>query len=137
MDLDFHPIMIHLPQAITALIPFFGILSLITDASWGIKFLYSIEIITYLLPLTVIAAIIAGIIDGKNRFKKLNTPALKKKIILGTILMIITSAMSYLLFSMGIKDALFPVIGLSIIAMGNEALLSKIGIKLINAYLPG
>jgi len=137
MDLDIHPIMLHLPQAITALIPFFGILSLLTDASWGIKFLYSVEIITYLLPLTVLATILSGMIDGKNRFKKLGTPALKKKIILGSILLVITSVMPVLLFSMGIKEALFPLIGLSLIAMGNEALLSKIGIKLISAYLPG
>jgi rubredoxin len=137
MDLDLHPIMLHFPQAITVFIPFFGILSLITDAGWGIKFLYSIEIITYLLPLTVIATIITGMIDGKNRFKKLGTPAIKKKIILGTILLVITSIMPCLIFSMGIKEALFPIMGLSIIAMVNEALLSKIGIKLISAYLPG
>lgn len=137
MDLDSHPIMLHLPQAITALIPFFGILSLITDAGWGIKFLYSIEILAYLLPLTVIATIVTGMVDGKNRFKKLSTPALKKKIILGLILLITTSMMPYLVFSMGIKDALFPLMGLSLIAMGNEAMLSKLGIKLISAYLPG
>ncbi len=137
MDLDIHPIMLHLPQAITALIPTFGFFSLLTDASWGIKFLYSVELITYLLPLTVLVTILSGMIDGKNRFKKLGTPALKKKIILGTILLIITSIMPYLVFSMGIKDALFPIIGLSLIAIANEALLSKIGIKLITAYLPG
>lgn len=137
MDLDLHPIMLHLPQAITGMIPLFGILSLITDAGWGIKFLNAIEIITYLLPLSVIATILTGMIDGRNRFKKLSTPAIKKKIILGSILLIITSAMPCLLFSLGIKEALFPLIGLSLIALGNEVLLSKIGIKLIQAHLPG
>jgi NADH:ubiquinone oxidoreductase subunit 6 (subunit J) len=129
--------MLHLPQAITGLIPFFGILSLITDAGWGIKFLYSVEIITYLLPLSVLSALFSGMLDGKNRFKKLSTPALKKKIILACILLVITSVMPYLVYSMGIKEALFPVIGLSILALGNEAMLSKIGIRLISAYLPG
>ena len=76
-------------------------------------------------------------IDGRNRFKKLGTPAIKKKIILGSILLIITSVMPCLLFTMGIKEALFPLIGLSLIALANEVLLSKIGIKLILAYLPG
>ncbi len=137
MDLDFHPIMLHLPQGITGMIPLFGILSLITDASWGIKFLYTVEIITYLLPLSVLATMLTGMFDGKNRFKKLGTPALKKKMILAAILLIFTSVMPYLVFSMGIKDALFPLIGLSIIALANETMLSKVGIKLIFAFLPG
>jgi len=137
MDLNLHPIMLHSPQAITALIPFFGILSLITNASYGIKFLYTVEIIAYLLPLSVLAALLTGIIDGKNRFKKLAAPALKKKIILASILLLLTTAMPYLVFTMGIKEALFPLIGLSFTAMAIEAVLSKIGIKLILAYLPG
>ena len=137
MDLNFHPIMLHLPQAITGLIPFFAVLSLVTDASWGIKFLYTVEIVTYLLPLSVLAAALTGMFDGKNRFKKLNTPALKKKIILASVLLIITTAMPCLVFTMGIKEALFPLMGLSVIALANEALLSKIGIKLIFAHLPG
>jgi len=137
MDINFHPITLHLPQAITALILFSGFLSLVTDAGWGIKFLYSVEIITYLLPLSVAATILTGMIDGKNRFKKLSTPALKKKILLASALFIITSAMPYLIYSMGIKEALLPLMGLSMIAMANEAVLSKIGIKLISAYLPG
>lgn len=137
MDLNFHPIMLHLPQAISGLIPFFAVLSLITDASLGIKFLYTAEIITYLLPLSVLAAALTGMFDGENRFKKLNTPALKKKIILASVLLILTSAMPCLVYTMGIKEALFPVIGLSILALATEAMLSKIGIKLIYAYLPG
>lgn len=137
MDLNLHPIMLHLPQAITGLIPFFAVLSLITDASLGIKFLYTVEIITYILPLSVSAAAITGVFDGKNRFKKLSTPALKKKIILASVLLILTTAMPSLVFTMGIKEALFPLIGLSMLALANEALLSKIGIKLIYAYLPG
>ncbi len=137
MDLNAHPIMLHLPQAITGLIPFFGILSLITDAGWGIKFLNAVEITVYLLPLSVLAAMLTGMFDGKNRFKKLGTPALKKKMLLASILLILTSAMPYLVYSMGIKEALFPLIGLSIIALAAEAILSKVGIKLIFAHLPG
>jgi len=137
MDINIHPIMLHLPQAITGLIPFFGLLSLITDAGWGIKFLYTLEIITYLLPLSVLAATLTGMFDGRNRFKKLSTPALKKKMILASVLLLLTLAMPYLVYTVGIKDALFPLIGLSFITLANEAMLSKIGIKLIFAYLPG
>lgn len=137
MDLDFHPIALHIPQAVTGLIPFFAILSLITDASTGIKLLYSVEIITYLLPVSVLATLLTGMFDGRNRFKKLTTPALKKKIILASILLVLTSFMPYLVYSLGIKDALFPLIGLSFLALANEAMLSRIGIKLMYAYLPG
>jgi len=137
MDIDLHPIMLHLPQGITGMIPFFGLLSLISTADWGIKFLYTVEIITYLLPLSVMATMLTGMFDGKNRFKKLGTPALKKKIILASVLLALTSVMPFMVYSMGIKDALFPLIGLSFITLANETMLSKIGIKLMFAYLPG
>ena len=137
MDINIHPIMLHLPQAITGLIPFFGFLSLVTDAGWGIKFLYAVEVVTYLLPLSVLAATLTGMFDGHNRFKKLNTPALKKKMILASVLMVLTIVMPCIVYSIGIKDALFPLIGLSFLTLANEAMLSKIGIRLIFAHLPG
>lgn len=137
IDLDLHPMMIHLPQSISGMIIFFGILSLTTEASWGVKFLYTVEVITYLLPLSVIASVVTGLFDGKNRFKKLTTPALKKKIIFGVLLVAVTAVMPLLVYLAGIKEALYPVMGLSIAALAIQAVLARIGIKLFFAWLPG
>ncbi len=137
IDLDLHPMMIHLPQSISGMIIFFGILSLITEASWGIKFLFTVEVITYILPLSVLASLLTGMFDGRNRFKKLSAPALKKKIALGSALFVITAAMPVIVVSAGIKDALFPLMGLSIAALAIQAVLARIGIKLFFAWLPG
>jgi hypothetical protein len=137
LDMDFHAIMVHLPQTIAVLIPFFGILSLVTDAGIGIKFLYTVEAITYLLPLTVAAALLSGLFDGRIRFKKLNTPALKKKIVFGSGLFAVSAVMAYIAYSTDIKAALFPLMGLSIVCLGIEFVLARTGIKLMFAWLPG
>jgi len=137
IDLDIHAILVHFPKTIAVLIPFFGILSLITDASIGIKFLFTVESITYLLPLAVLGAILSGLFDGKIRFKKLNTPALKKKIILGSILYAVTAIMIYIVCTMDIRDGLFPLMGLSIISLVIQAVLARTGIRLMFAWLPG
>lgn len=137
LDLDIHAIMVHLPQAIAVLIPFCGILSLVTDAGTGIKFLYTVEAVTYLLPLTVLGAVVSGIFDGRIRFKKLNTPALKKKMILGSILFGVTSVMAYIMFSNDIKVVLFPLMGLALFSLVIQAVLARTGIKLMFAWLPG
>lgn len=137
LDMDLHAIMVHFPQTIAVLIPVCGVLSLITNAAAGIKFLYSIEVMTYILPFTVLVAIGSGIFDGKIRFKKINTPALKKKIILGIMLLCITCIMAYLNYSNDIKSALFRIMGLSILSLMIQVLLARTGIRLMFAWLPG
>lgn len=137
LDMDIHAILVHLPQTISVLIPFCGILSMVTDAATGIKFLYSVEILTYILPFTVLGAIVSGIFDGKVRFKKINTPALKKKTILGIILLCITGMMAYFNYSDDIKVVLFPLMGLSVFSLLIQAVLARTGIRLMFAWLPG
>jgi len=137
MELDLHPIMLHFPQAISVFIPFFIILSVILDASMGIKLLHGAEVMAYLLPLTVAAAFLTGLFDAKNRFKKLSTPALKTKIILGTVLFAVSLAIPALVFFMEIKEAAMYISALSIICLALQIVLARIGIRLMFAYLPG
>jgi len=137
MELDLHPIMLHFPQAISVFIPFFIILSVILDASMGIKLLHGAEVMAYLLPLTVAAAFATGLFDGHNRFKKLSTPALKRKIILGTILFGVSLTIPALVFFMEMKEAAMFISALSVVCVALQIVLARIGIKLMPAYLPG
>jgi hypothetical protein len=137
LDLDIHAILVHFPQTIGVLIPFFGILSLITEAGIGMKFLYTVEAITYILPPAVLASILSGLFDGNIRFKKLNTPALKKKIILASILLAVTSVMAYINYTTDIRESLLLLTGLSVISLAIQEVLARTGIKLMFAWLPG
>jgi O-antigen/teichoic acid export membrane protein len=51
------------------------------------------KILSVFLPLSVLVSIISGIIHGKNRFKRITTPILKKKIVV---------AIFFLVFSIGV-----------------------------------
>jgi hypothetical protein len=137
MELDLHPILLHFPQAISVFIPFFITLSVILDASMGIKLLYGAEVMAYLFPLTVLAAYVSGLFDAKTRFKKLSPPALKTKITLGAVLLAVSIIIPLVVFFMEIKEAAIYISILSIIALALQILLARIGIKLMSAYLPG
>jgi len=137
MELDMHPIMLHFPQAISVFIPFFIILSVILDASMGIKLLHGAEVMAYLLPLTVAAAFFTGLFDAKNRFRKLTPPALKTKILLGLILFAVSLTIPALVFFMGMKEAAMYISALSVICIALQIVLARIGIRLMYAYLPG
>jgi rubredoxin len=137
MELDLHPILLHFPQAISVFIPFFIILSVILDASMGIKLLYSAEIMAYLFPFTVAAAYITGLFDAKNRFKKLTNPALKTKIIYGAVLFMVSLVIPVLVLSMGIKESAMYIAALSVVCIALQVILARIGIKLMFAFLPG
>ncbi len=137
MELDLHPILLHFPQAISVFIPFFIILSIILDASMGIKLLHGAEIMAYLFPLTVAAAYVSGLFDAKTRFRKLSPPALRTKITIGAMLFAVSMIIPFLVFFMEIKEAAIYISALSIIALALQIVLARIGIKLISAYLPG
>lgn len=137
MELDLHPIMLHFPQAISVFIPFFIILSVVLDASIGIKLLHGAEIMSYLLPLTVAAAYASGLFDAKNRFRKLTAPALKTKIIYGALLFLVSLVIPALVLFMGIKESAMYISALSVICIALQIVLARIGIKLMFAFLPG
>lgn len=137
MAIDIHPIILHVPQAITGLIPFFVLLSFFFQGMTPAKLLDTVEVLTYLLPLSVIAAFGTGVFDGYNRFKKIGTPALKSKMIRAGVLFAITCVMTYLVYRRGIEGAAVPVALLSLASLAVEVSLSRIGIKLMYSYTPG
>lgn len=137
MELDLHPIVLHFPQAITILIPLLILLEKLTNPLLTIKLISTIEILAFILPFSVFAAFITGVFDGKNRFKKISTPHLMKKIFLSTVLLIITIAITILAFNKGVASSINSILILSIIGSLIQIILARIGIKLMFSYIPG
>lgn len=137
MAIDIHPIILHVPQAISGLIPFFVLLSFFFYGTTTVKLLDAVEVLTYLLPLSVVAAFLTGLFDGYNRFRKLGTPALKSKMIRAAVLLGITCVMLYIVYSRGVESSAAFLALLSVAALAVEVSLSRIGIKLMYAYMPG
>ncbi len=138
VDLHLHPIAVHFPQALATLIPLLMLAGWILESSLAIEVLSTARILGILLPLTVLGALAAGLLDAKTRFKKLSTPLLVKKIALGSLLLVFSVAISVLMLLPDLGQwAVYVVVGLSIACIGCEVLLGKIGSGLMYAFLRG
>jgi len=134
LNLDLHPIAIHLSQSLVIAIP---LLVLITHFFPGFypEILQNVLIFSIVLfPFTLVLAIITGITDGLTRFKTLNTPLLRVKIIFSLIIL----TLSVLIHFVALNENLHVLtIVLSILSLGTGIQLGLWGKKLINVILPG
>lgn len=93
LDLHMHNILVHFPQAFSLLMLFLIFMTFFLRGLLKSEFMVTTKILSVFLPLSVLVSIISGIIDGKNRFKRITTPILKKKIVV---------AILFLVFSIGV-----------------------------------
>ena len=134
LNLDLHPIAIHLSQSLVIAIPLLVIIKrLLPD--FQPEILNSVIIFSvFVFPATLVLAIISGIIDGLTRFKTLATPLLRVKIIFSLIIL----GLSLGLFVVAPKEDLFALTLItSILSLGAGFQLGLWGKKLINVILPG
>jgi hypothetical protein len=96
-------------------------------------------VISSALPFFLILALLTGLIDGKTRFRKVTTPFLKKKIIIGLIFFITSIALVVVAFTQQLSaiSAMALFIFLTIMALGCAVSLGLIGGRLVDAKLPG
>ena len=134
LNLDLHPIVIHLSQALVIAIPLLVILKSFFN-SFQPEVIKNVLIFsTFIFPFTLVMAIITGIIDGLTRFKTLATPLLRVKIIFSFIIL----TLSIVIFFVAPNDNNYILtIILSILSLGAGVQLGLWGKKLINVILPG
>ena len=85
LGLHIHPIMVHFPQAFTVTLFLLAVLSYFTPPAIKESLFVSIKVISFFLPYFIILSLLTGLFDGKIRFRKLTTPFLKRKIIIGLL----------------------------------------------------
>lgn len=134
LSLDLHPIAIHLSQTFVFLIP---ALIIFTGLFPGVKyelFSHVLQFSLYAFPLTLIAAISTGILDGLMRFKSLAPPLLRLKIIFSTSIIVLAATMFFVA-----KDGNIGITALilSIGCLFFAVRLGLLGKKLLNVILPG
>ena len=134
LNLDLHPIVIHLSQALVITIPVFVILKSFF-ASFQPEIINNVlKFSIFVFPFTLVFAIISGVIDGLTRFKTLATPLLRVKIIFSLIIL----TLSILIFFIAPNEKNYIItIVLSILSLGAGVQLGLWGKKLINVILPG
>jgi hypothetical protein len=134
LNLDLHPIAIHLSQALVIAIPVLVILTNLFKEFQPEMLHNVLNFSVIVFPFTLVIAIITGVIDGLTRFKTLATPILRVKIIFSLIILSLSVAM----FFVALKENLYPLtLILSILSLGAGIQLGLWGKKLINVILPG
>jgi hypothetical protein len=134
LNLDLHPIAIHLSQALVITIPFFVILKNFFGSFQPEIVSNVLKFAVFVFPFTLVLAIMTGVIDGLTRFKTLATPLLRVKIIFSLIILTLSIAIFFI--APNDKNYLLTII-LSVLSLGAGVQLGLWGKKLINVILPG
>ena len=135
LALDLHPILVHFTQAYTATILALSLLALLVKPGWLERIMTVVIVLGYAVPFTVVAAFAAGLYDGKIRFRKVKTPLLVKKMVLGSILFALTCGVFLCVLCNPLPLALIAL--LSAIAMVCASILGFWGVSLLNSRFPG
>lgn len=80
-----HPIGVHFPQALAPALLLLLISTFIFQNDLKAHLEITTQVLMKLYPFTVVLAFISGLFDGKVRFKRVKTPILKQKIIIGSV----------------------------------------------------
>ena len=139
LGLHIHPIMVHFPEAFSITLFLLAALSYFAHPATKEAIFVAIRVISLPLPFFVILAIMTGLFDGKIRFRKVTTPLLKKKIIIGVLLLIVSIALAFVAISGGLSTSTFRecFILLAIIAVACGVVLGLLGGNLVDAKFPG
>lgn len=139
IDLHSHPIIVHFPQAFALILFILAVLFFIAPSQIKDALSYTMKVISFFMPFFVVLSFLTGLLDGKTRFRKVTTPFLKKKIIIGLIFFITSIALAALAFTeqFPATPALEYFTLLTIIAAGCTVLLGFIGGRLVEAKFPG
>lgn len=130
LDLHIHSMLVHFPEAFIVFILILDLVSFILSPSILLNLVYSsISVLSFTLPFFITFAMLSGMLNGKIRYKRITTPHLKKKIIIGAL---------FLSFSiiLAIFSVYISVISWSLVAI---LILSIISLSFggYNSYLGG
>lgn len=139
LDLNMHPIMVHLPVAFIASLFLINLSRIIGIVRGESEFLHMSRAIVMVLPFLAISAAISGIIDGKLRFKRINTPHLKKKLVLAGFLILLSVSLFIIQYFIDLDQPTYNSVVLiySIVLLGVATPLGLIGGRLLNSRVRG
>jgi rubredoxin/uncharacterized membrane protein len=101
LNLHMHSVLVHFPQAFSVFMLFLTVVIFFLKDLTKVEFWMTLKILSIFLPLSAIAAVISGLIDGKMRFKRLSTIILRRKITGGVIFFILSTGIFFIMNFMG------------------------------------
>jgi len=140
LDLDLHPVIVHAPQALTFLVLILGVAYPLFTAELQKVYLWpAVVVMTWLLPISIVATILSGFFDAMVRYRKVATPALLQKQILGYLLLTASIVMTVVIVNGTFENLTvwLSFVVANLVAMATSAILGIRGAKLIHGAMPG
>ena len=101
LELDIHPVIVHFPEALGVLLVLATLVFPLVPAGFQAATLWPVvQFLAWVFPVAVLGAFVTGLADGKVRYRKVTTPRLFQKIVVGSVL-ILSSLVQALLVSVG------------------------------------
>lgn len=139
LGIHIHPVMVHFPQASAFSLFLLALLAFFAPPAIKIALVDTIKVISFFLPLFIIMAFLTGLFDGKIRFRRVTTPFLKIKMMIGGFFLLASIALAAMAFSQKFPASptheIFAF--LTLLAAGCGIALGFIGGKLLVAKFPG
>jgi len=139
MKLHIHPVMTHFPLAFVLSLFLINLFDLINIIRLPSTLTAMAEAIVWLLPFAAVLAVLSGMYDGRLRLKRINTPLLKKKIILSSLFILLSISLIVLQSSLNLDQGSYGLMILvySAALSGIGMWLGLIGGRLIEAKVRG
>ena len=138
LNLDLHPILVHAPQTFATFLPGLAVVGMLFPSLYSAELRAVVCFTALVLPVSVVGAILSGLIDGKVKFKRLGVPLVVRKIVIGACLLIISTVNAAIVLVGGFQDGTRPlVLSLGAASLVCAVLLGAAGKKLILPILPG
>lgn len=139
LSLDLHPVLVHFPQAFIISLFVLSLIALVTHGNLRITIAAAITVLGIVLPFVIIGAFLAGLLDGKVRFRRVTTPILKQKMVLGALFFLCSCGIFAIVASQHMVSSLpiIIVVLLSLPGIGCAVLLGLLGSSILNAKFPG
>ena len=140
LNLHLHPIAVHFPTTF-AVASFVFLLATLFFSEPGRTLLVSTtRILVLFIPLLVIVTFLAGLVDGRIRFRKItNSQILKRKILYAVLLFFVSLALALIIWIFGFNSLVTTLISilLGAIAVFLSYLLGLMGMSITGAAFPG
>jgi hypothetical protein len=139
LDLHIHPIIVHLAQALAPMLVILAAaLAVIGEGSLKSALLDTTRVLAAFLPVAVVLAFVAGLIDGNLRFHKVSTPLLVKKMVVGALFFLVSLGAAGLALFAGLDGiGIAPFAVLELLALVAAVLLGNWGFGLLSSRFPG
>ena len=141
LELHVHPIIIHLPNSLAPILVLvalaFPLFPQFQAYLWPV-----VQLLSWVFPVTVLGGFVSGVVDGKVRYRKVTTPLLLKKIILGSLLFVVSVLQAILVsvttgFGPGAGGLWTAYVIAALVSLVLASVLGKWGSTLFNAAMPG